>query len=209
VFKKLFVLLLPLCLFAASGGQDIWTKMGKIYGIEPTLLYSIAKVESDLDRYVVAFSANKMTPAQAQELSAFLNKHRIESKHHTQVIAIRSKNKYEASQVVHFLYTKNYPRFDMGIMQINSIHKPLLDKAGISLYDLFEPKINIQVGAYILATCFERHKNSHKDAINAYNGKIDGNPYSAKVFKEFKKHYGAYQPGKTQLYYRNPPATKN
>lgn len=201
--KIVFGLLFPLFVFAATNGENIWVKVGTIYGIEPRLLYSIAKVESDLDRYVVAFSFNKMSPKQAQELSTFLAKNRIESKQHTQVIAIRSKNKYEASKVVHFLYTNNYPRFDMGIMQINSIHKPLLDRAGISLYDLFEPKINIQVGAYILATCFERHKNA-KDAINAYNGKINDNPYSAKVFKEFKKLYGSYQSGQTKLYYRNP-----
>lgn len=201
MLKLLCLLVFPLFLIAES--ENIWIKVGKIYGIEPRLLYSIAKVESDLDRYVVAFSFNKMSPKQVQELSAFLTKNRIESKQHTQVIAIRSKNKYEASKVVHFLYTNNYPRFDMGIMQINSIHKPLLDRAGISFYDLFEPKINIQVGAYILATCFERHKNP-KDAINAYNGKINDNPYSAKVFKEFKKLYGSYQSGKTQLYYRNP-----
>lgn len=203
MFKILFFLLAPFCLFGAPSSENIWVKVGKIYGIEPRLLYSIAKVESDLDRYVVAFSFNKMTPKQVQDLSAFLEKNRIESKQHTQVIAIRSKNKVEASKVVHFLYTNNYPRFDTGIMQINSIHKPLLDKAGISFYDLFDPKINIQVGAYILATCFEKHKNA-KDAINAYNGKINDNPYSSKVFKEFKKLYGSYQSGQTKLYYRNP-----
>ncbi|MDY0264235.1 MAG: lytic transglycosylase domain-containing protein [Sulfurospirillum cavolei] len=205
VYRMILVLFFPLFLGAAQANQseNIWVKVGQIYGIEPRLLYSIAKVESDLDRYVVAFSASKMTPKQAQELQVFLKQKGIESKQYSQVIAIKSKNKYEASHVVHFLYTRNYPRFDMGIMQINSIHKPLLDKANISLYDLFDPKINIQVGAYILATCFERHKNT-KDAINAYNGKIDDNPYSAKVFKEFKKLYSSYQSGKTQLYYRNP-----
>lgn len=83
--------------------------------------------------------------------------------------------------MVHFLYTNNYPRFDTGIMQINSIHKPLLDKAGISFYDLFDPKINIQVGAYILATCFEKHKNA-KDAINAYNGQNQRQPIFGKSF---------------------------
>ena len=205
MLRMLMLIFFPFFLWAAqpNTGENIWVKVGQIYGIEPRLLYSIAKVESDLDRYVVAFSANKMTPKQAQELSTFLRQKGIESKQYSQVIAIKSKNKYEASHVVHFLYTHNYPRFDMGIMQINSIHKPLLDKANISLYDLFDPKINIQVGAYILATCFARHKNN-KDAINAYNGKIDDNPYSAKVFKEFQKLYSTYQKDKTKLYYRNP-----
>lgn len=70
-----------------------------------------------------------------------------------------------------------------------------LNKAGISFYDLFDPKINIQVGAYILATVLKNTKMP-KDAINAYNGKINDNPYSAKVFKEFKKLYGSSTTGK-------------
>lgn len=191
-------MLFPLFLFSAS--ENIWVKVGKIYGIEPSLLYSIAKVESNLDRYVVAFSHTRMTPKQDENLEIFLRKNGIESKRYSQVISIKNKNKNEASKVVYFLYTNNYPRFDMGIMQINSIHKPLLDKARISFYDLFDPKINIQVGAYVLATCFAKHKNN-KDAINAYNGKINDNPYSAKVFAEFKKLYSSYQKDKTRLYY--------
>jgi len=59
------------------------------------------------------------------------------------------------------------------------------------------------VGAYILATCFEKYKNN-EDAINAYNGKINNKLYSEKVLKEFKKLYGSYQSGKTKLYYKNP-----
>lgn len=201
MIKRLIALLFPLFLQAAS--ENIWETVGRIYGIEPTLLYSIAKVESALDRYVVALSYDKMSEKQQKELMSFLAKYGIASKMHTKVFAIRSKNKFEATKVVNFLYARKYPRFDMGIMQINSIHKPLLDKANIRFEDLFDPRVNIQVGAYILATCFEKHKNA-KDAINAYNGKINDNPYSAKVFAEFKKLYGSYQSGKTQLYYRNP-----
>lgn len=203
---RLFILLcLPFFIWATprQANENIWVKVGQIYGIEPSLLYSIAKVESNLDRYVVAFSAHKMTPKQARDLEAFLKQKGIESQMHTKVISIRSKNKYEASHVVHFLYTRNYPRFDMGIMQINSIHKLMLDRANISFYDLFDPKVNIQVGAYILATCFAKHKNN-KDAINAYNGKIKDNPYSAKVFKEFKKLYSSYQKDNSKLHYKDP-----
>ena len=199
--KLFYILFFPLFLWGAT--ENIWVKVGRTYGIEPTLLYSIAKVESALDRYVVALSHTKMTPEQLRNLNSFLVKNGIESRQYTQVMSIKNKSKYEASKVVHFLYTNNYPRFDMGIMQINSIHKPLLDKAKISFYDLFDPKINIQVGAYVLATCFEKHKNN-KDAINAYNGKVNDNPYSSKVFAEFKKLYNSYQKDKTKLYYRNP-----
>ena len=62
MIKFFYVLLFPLFLWGAT--ENIWVKVGKTYGIEPTLLYSIAKVESALDRYVVALSHTKMTPEQ-------------------------------------------------------------------------------------------------------------------------------------------------
>lgn len=111
----------------------MWEKIGKIYNVDPRLLYSIAKVESNFDQFVVAFSFSKMSPEQARKLEQFLARNGIESKMHSQVIAIKSKTKQQATKVVDFLYTNDYPRFDMGMMQINSIHKPLLDKARISL----------------------------------------------------------------------------
>lgn len=89
MFRLLMLLLLPLFVWGQS--ENIWVKVGKIYGIEPRLLYSIAKVESDLDRYVVAFSADRMTPKQAEELQEFLKRKGIESKMHTKVIAIKAK----------------------------------------------------------------------------------------------------------------------
>ena len=65
------VLLLMFSLFMYAAPVDnrtenIWIKVGKIYHIDPRLLYSIGKVESDIDRYIVAFTFNKMTPKQAQ-----------------------------------------------------------------------------------------------------------------------------------------------
>ena len=70
MFRFIVLLCLPFLMWAAqqNQGENIWVKVGQIYGIEPRLLYSIAKVESDLDRYVVAFTASKMTPKQAQDL---------------------------------------------------------------------------------------------------------------------------------------------
>ena len=199
MLRVVLLMLFPLFLFGAS--ENIWVKTGQTYGIEPRLLYAMAKVESDIDRFIVSLNFSKMTPQQQDNLENFLAKNGIESKKYTKVISIKSKNINQAKMVVTFLYNNRYPHFDTGIMQINSIHKEMLDKAKISFYDLFDPKTNIQVGAYILATCFEKHKNN-KDAINAYNGKVNDNPYSAKVFAEFKKLYTTYQKDKTKLYYR-------
>lgn len=176
-----------------------WIKVGKIYGIEPRLLYSIAKVESDLDRYVVAFSFNKMSPKQVQEPGGFLTKIALRAKQHTQVIARSEvKNKFEASKVVHF-HTNNYPRFDMGIMQINSIHKPLLDKAGISFYDLFDPK-NQYTGAD-LQPVLNGIKTPKMPSMLTM-AKSTTTLTQPKSLKSLKL-CSSYQSGKTQLYYRN------
>lgn len=70
---------------------------------------------------------------------------------------------------------------DYGLMQINSIHKSWLEKSGISINDLYNPAINIKVGAKILSLCLNKHGWNFK-AINCYNGRIENNPYSKRVF---------------------------
>lgn len=81
---------------------------------------------------------------------------------------------------------------DYGLMQINSIHEPILKAKNLSLDDLYRPDINIQMGAMILRNCLNKHGWDYK-ALNCYNGKINNNPYSRKVFanlNKFKKAKG-------------------
>ncbi len=69
---------------------------------------------------------------------------------------------------------------DIGIMQINSIHLHLLAEAGINKNDLFNPCLNIHVGAQILKKCIEKYGNTWR-AVAAYN---PGDPtYPHKVFR--------------------------
>lgn len=75
---------------------------------------------------------------------------------------------------------------DYGLMQINSIHLPLLQKYGVYKEDLFEPRTNIFIGAWVLKKCIMRHGTNYK-ALNCYNGKIKGNNYYARVLSNFKK----------------------
>lgn len=76
--------------------------------------------------------------------------------------------------------------YDLGLMQINSIHLPMLRKKGIQARDLFNPETSIAVGAYILSDCFKRYGQNWK-GLTCYNGRIEGNDYA---FKVLKKIYG-------------------
>lgn len=61
---------------------------------------------------------------------------------------------------------------DIGTMQINSQHLPLLKRAGFSAKDLFDPCININVGALILQDCLRTHGSTWR-AVGAYNARTD------------------------------------
>lgn len=77
---------------------------------------------------------------------------------------------------------------DMGIMQINSVHMEKLNKLGFKQEHLFNPKINIYAGAWLLKRCFNKHGVS-KDGLTCYNGRIKDNPYGYKVLRELKEVY--------------------
>lgn len=72
--------------------------------------------------------------------------------------------------------------YDLGLMQINTIHLPMLKKNGIMARDLFNPETSIAVGAYILSQCFDKHGRNWK-GLTCYNGRIEGNDYAKKVLR--------------------------
>jgi len=83
-------------------------------------------------------------------------------------------------------YNKNKNgTFDIGLMQINSVHKAKLLEQNLDLDDLYEPETNIRFGAKILRSCIDMHGFNYK-ALNCYNGKIANNPYNKKVLKNIR-----------------------
>jgi len=64
----------------------------------------------------------------------------------------------------------NYNResHDVGMMQINSRWFSVLRRYGITEEDLYDPCLNIFVGAWILSQCYVKYQTLH-DAISCYH----------------------------------------
>ena len=88
----------------------------------------------------------------------------------------------------------NYNRgsHDVGIMQINSRWFPVLRRYGITEDDLYDPCLNIFVGAWILSQCYVKYQTLH-DAISCYHTgrkyseSPEGAEYTWKVWRVIQK----------------------
>lgn len=87
---------------------------------------------------------------------------------------------------------------DYGLMQINSTWLPTLRKFGVTQQDLFNPCINADVGAWILADNFRRMGVTW-DAVGAYN--------ASTPWKRVKYATGVYN--KLARYVNTPSAVAN
>jgi len=74
--------------------------------------------------------------------------------------------------------------YDVGLMQINTVWLSELKKYGITLQDLFDPCVNVKVGAWILAQCIRDYGYTWR-AVGCYHSRNvkRGMKYAGRVRK--------------------------
>lgn len=198
--KRIWWLFLVLAV-SANGATNLWIETGKAHGIEPRLLYAISKVESNIIPLVVSVNHKKLTKMQLNNLYKVLEYKNIRYYTHEKVVEIHSRNAVMAKEMIRFLDSNKYTSFDIGLMQINNIHKEALAKKGIKLEDLINEHTNLNIAAGILWDCYKKHRSVDK-ALNAYNGRLVGNNYYAKVTSELSKLLLPHENRSKNLFYR-------
>jgi len=198
---KRILWLLALLAVGAHAAANIWIHTGEAYGIEPRLLYAISKVESNVRPLMISVNYKKLTKAESDKLYFMLQSRNISYSVYSKVVEIESKNIVEARGVIDFLDNNRYPSFDIGLMQINNLHKETLAGMKIPLHELLNEKTNLSVAANILWECYKKHRSNDK-AINAYNGSSVGNSYYTKVSAELRKLLLMHENNSKRLFYR-------
>lgn len=107
--------------------------------------------------------------------------------HRVNPLVLRAIALVESRGNAHALNRNKNGSFDVGEMQINSIHQPELARYGISPPDLYDACKNIYIAAWILRRSMDKYGNTW-DAIGAYNSATPRyrNRYAARVQRAVK-----------------------
>ncbi|KVP38372.1 lytic transglycosylase [Burkholderia ubonensis] len=82
----------------------------------------------------------------------------------------------------------------IGVMQINTVHLPILTRAGIRREDLLDACTSEKVGAWVLANCIKQFGPTWK-AVGCYNTGPASSNVAAQLryVRSVQRYYSAYQ----------------
>jgi soluble lytic murein transglycosylase-like protein len=76
--------------------------------------------------------------------------------------------RHESGGRIHIVNTNTNGTRDIGLMQINSAWLPVLQQHGLQEQDLYDPCVNVLVGAWILSNNFQKLGYTTQ-GLGAYN----------------------------------------
>jgi len=178
--KRIIILFLLFVFVNANDYTFFFKKIGNYFNIDPLILETIAKIESNYQNNVINVNTNHKN---YYKLIKFLKKENISYKAFNKKMVMFRVNKINLARVLNFL-NKNKYSFDLGIMQINNFHAKTLLMQKLLLKN---PFFNIYKGAKILRECFDKSKDAYQ-TISCYN---TGSPYKLNK-KYIKKFFDAF-----------------
>ncbi|MCZ6116996.1 transglycosylase SLT domain-containing protein [Campylobacter ureolyticus] len=159
-------------------------------GIANKVLYTIVKIESDLNPYAISFLTNKQNAIYFKSLETknirvkaspySLNKSKW-------VVSINPSNESYAIEISKLLL-KNGFNIDVGLGQLNSQNFSLNE-----IEYIFNPNYNLTKCAKILRKCFNAKNKDMQQTIECYNYGMrhrGSNPYYKRFYKHFMKEFG-------------------
>lgn len=176
-------------LASLSLSADVFKDAAKKYNISKNVLYSIAKVESNLKPLAIGTMPRNKT--EGKRLIKYLNmidcKHKVGEKDYTRV-SIFPKDK-EQAKLAYMIIDKFRINYDLGLVQINRWN---VEKRNLDVYKLlFDEKYNVMVGAKILSECIGYNNGNVHDSLECYNKgtnkKKYNRSYSNKIIREYRK----------------------
>jgi len=179
-------ILLALLARLVLANANIWDEAANEINVDPYLLWSIGKNESGFNAYSINY--NKMPNEKIEKAAFFFRTNGVKTQRYgneKQHLSVDCKNLSCAETAIAYA-EKNKINYDIGVMNINSIHFKTLSEYGITPYSLLDPKLNVKVGAWELKGCINRYGYSW-NAINCYNGMSYENrvqnKYAMKIYK--------------------------
>jgi len=183
----IFLIILNKIVFSAISDDKInyvFGRAGDRYNIDPKVIAAVAYYESGLYPNVVSILTK--TKYKKNIVVKFLKRHGYKFKpHKRRVVVYVSKNNYPA-QMFNFL-NKLRIGYDVGLMQINSFNIKSMKLNPVAL--LYNVPYNIEVGAKILRSCFDRFSDDTANAFECYNKGYNINNYNYKYYSSIIKVY--------------------